>query len=229
MLHVGDDCVRFAGVFGIMSAMKTKIAKVSAVALVLAVVAGVAFLLFHDGGEQKLEPVEEAISEEPQATDECVQNPAPVEPDADEDSTESADEEEPEEPKTEEELLAEEDERRVEAFDALTDKWMEQDNVEISMKDMDEFAAALKSVPDERKEECLRRALNLVSDDHFLLLAGILLDKTFDKELLSLVFHDLLNRNESVKDAILPKIEKDRDHPCNEDAKWILDATSDES
>ena len=137
---------------------------------------------------------------------------------------EDADEESVE-PKTAEELQAEEDEKKVDTFDSLTDKWMEKEGGEVTMKDMDDFVAKFKAVPDARKDECLHRALNLVSDDHVLLLAGILFDKTIDKEYLELVFNDVLNRDEEVKKLILPKIFKDKDHPCWADAAWILDVT----
>ena len=142
-----------------------------------------------------------------------------------EDVGEDAGEESAEEPKTAEELQEEEDEKKVDAFDALTDKWMEKEGGEVTMKDMDAFVAAFKAVPDARKDECLHRALNLVSDDNVLLLAGILFDKSIDKEYLELVFNDVLNRDEEVKKLILPKIFKDRDHPCWADTAWILDVT----
>ena len=129
------------------------------------------------------------------------------------------------EQKTDEELQQEEEEKKVDAFDSLTDKWMEKSGVEVTMKDMDDFVSAFKSVPDTRKDECLHRALNLVSDDHVLLLAGILFDKSVDKEYLELVFNDILNRDEEVKKLILPKIFKDKDHPCWADTAWILDVT----
>lgn len=127
--------------------------------------------------------------------------------------------------KTEEERQEEEDEKNVDAFDSLTDKWMEKEGGEVTMKDMDAFVAAFKSVPDKRKDECLHRALNLVSDDHVLLLAGILFDKTVEKEYLELVFNDILNRDEDVKKLILPRIYKDKTHPCWADTAWILDVT----
>jgi len=127
--------------------------------------------------------------------------------------------------KAAEELQEEEDDKKAEAFDSLTDKWMGKTGGEVTMKDMDDFVAAFKSVPDARKNECLQRALNLVSDDHVLLLAGILFDKSVDKEYLELVFNDVLNRDEEVKKLILPKIFKDKEHPCWADAAWILDAT----
>ena len=130
-----------------------------------------------------------------------------------------------EEEKTEEERQEEEDEKKVAAFDSLTDKWMKKKGGEVTMKDMDDFVVAFKSVPDSRKDECLHRALNLVSDDHVLLLAGILFDKSIDKEYLELVFNDVLNRDEEVKKLILPKIFKDKDHPCWADTAWILDVT----
>lgn len=140
------------------------------------------------------------------------------------DSEPSGDGEKQEE-KTPEELQEEESEKKVEAFDSLTDKWMEKPSGEVTMKDMDDFVATFKSVPDARKDECLHRALNLVSDDHVLLLAGILFDKSIDKEYLELVFNDVLNRDEEVKKLILPKIFKDKEHPCWADTAWILDVT----
>ena len=130
-----------------------------------------------------------------------------------------------EEEKSEEELREEEEEKKVDAFDSLTDKWMEKEGGEVTMKDMDAFVAAFKSVPDKRKDECLHRALNLVSDDHVLLLAGILFDKTVEKEYLELVFNDILNRDEGVKKLVLPKIYEDKTHPCWADTAWILDVT----
>jgi len=132
---------------------------------------------------------------------------------------------EAEEQKSEEERRQEEEEKKVEAFYALTDKWMGKKGGAVTMKDMDEFVAAFKSVPASRKGECLQRALNLVPDDNVLLLAGILFDKSIDKEHLELVFNDVLNRDEDVKKLILPKIFKDKEHPCWADTAWILDVT----
>ena len=160
-------------------------------------------------------------------TEVATSDAATVEPDA-QSAEEEAGPDEPEAPaeeKSEEELREEADEKLVDAFDSLTDRWMEKEGGEVTMKDMDDFVAAFKAVPDDRKEECLHRALNLVSDDHVLLLAGILFDKTVEKEYLELVFNDILNRDEDVKKLILPKIYKDKTHPCWADTAWILDVT----
>lgn len=189
--------------------------------IVLACVAAAAVALLLFTRSSSVVPAEEQ-------TEVATSDAATVEPDApptDEAETEPAEPAEPAEEKSEEELLEEEEEKKVDAFDSLTDKWMEKEGGEVTMKDMDDFVAAFKAVPDDRKEECLHRALNLVSDDHVLLLAGILFDKTVDKDHIELVFNDVLNRDEEVKKLILPRIYKDKAHPCWADAAWILDAT----
>lgn len=93
------------------------------------------------------------------------------------------------------------------------------------MKDIDEFSAQFRKVPEDQREDCLRRALNLVPDENVMLLAGILMDKSQGKELIELVFNDVLNRDEDVKKPILREIIKDKSHPCWADTAWILDAT----
>lgn len=128
-------------------------------------------------------------------------------------------------PQSEEKKREAEEERLVDTFDALTDKWMNPSKTGIKMKDVDEFAERFKALPKSRKEECLQRALNLVPDENVMLLAGILMDKSQDKELVQLVFNDVLNRDEDVKKPILLQIFKDKGHPCWADTAWILDVT----
>lgn len=128
-------------------------------------------------------------------------------------------------PMTEEEKREAEEDKCVDDFDALTDKWMEPSDKGVTMMDVDSFAAMFRKVPEARKEECLQRALNLVPDENVMLLAGILMDKTQPKELVELVFNDVLNRDEEVKKPILQQIFQDKEHPCWADTAWILDAT----
>lgn len=147
--------------------------------------------------------------------------------DPDDDSGEEAEEKEDEadEPMTEEEKREAEEEARVEAFDALTDKWSDSTDTPITMADVDAFAAAFRKVPPGRRDECVHRALNLVPDENVMLLAGILMDKEMDKEIVETVFNDVLNRDEDVKAPILRQIFKDKSHPCWTDTAWVLDAT----
>ena len=80
----------------------------------------------------------------------------------------------------------------------------------VTMDDIAEFSAHFRRVPKANREECLQRALNLVPDENIMLLAGILMDKSQDKEIVELVFNDVLNRGEEVKQPILRQIFKDK-------------------
>ena len=126
---------------------------------------------------------------------------------------------------TEEEKQAEEEEKRVDEFDSAVDKWMEPQGKAVTMAEVDKFRDSFRRVPKSRKEECVHRALNLIPDENVMLLAGILFDKEQDKEILDLVFNDILNRDEEVKKPILQEIFKDKEHPNWADTAWILDVT----
>ncbi|MBE6383294.1 MAG: hypothetical protein E7049_09840 [Lentisphaerae bacterium] len=118
-----------------------------------------------------------------------------------------------------------EEEKVVNEFDDFSDKWNDPSGKEVTMADIDEFKRRFLRVPGHRKGECLQRSLNLLPDDHVMLLAGILLDKSMDKEYLDMVFNDVLNRDEDVKKPILAELYKDKEHPCWADTAWIFDAT----
>lgn len=120
---------------------------------------------------------------------------------------------------------ADEEEALVKAFDSLTDSWTKPSGRAISMEEVQRFVERFRKVPKARKSECLQRALNLVPDENVMLLAGVLMDKTQDKEYLEMVYNDVLNRDEDVKQPILQQIFKDREHPCWTDTAWVLDVT----
>ena len=159
-----------------------------------------------------------------EASGTTVAKPEP-EQNAEPESASASGDADPEPEMTEEEKAAAEEERLVDAFDNLTDKWMEPAKDGVTMQDIDTFVRQFKSVPADRKDECLHRALNLVPDENVMLLAGILLDKSLDKEMIELVYNDVLNRDEEVKKPILQEIFKDKEHPCWADTAWILDVT----
>ena len=144
------------------------------------------------------------------------------------DSTEEDELEEPdseEEPLTEEEKREAEEEKQVDAFDDLTDKWQEPSAKGVTMSDIENFAKSFHKLPKARQDECIHRALNLIPDENVMLLAGVLMDKTMDKEIVEEVYNDVLNRDEDVKKPILQQIFKDKTHPCWADTAWILDVT----
>lgn len=132
---------------------------------------------------------------------------------------------EPEPEMTEEEKREAEEEKRVDEFDKAVDKWMEPQGKDVTMEEVDKFRDMFRRVPKARKDECVHRALNLIPDENVMLLAGILFDKEQDKDILDLVYNDILNRDEDVKKPILKEIFKDKDHPNWADTAWILDVT----
>jgi len=146
--------------------------------------------------------------------------PEPDAPKADMESDDGDDEE------SEEDKRVDMEEALVDAFDNLTDKFTDvEEGKELSMDDVKRFHDQFKRIPEARKEECLHRALNLLPDENVMLLAGILMDKEEKKDLVELVFNDILNRDESVKKILLNEIYKDKTHPCWADTAWILDVT----
>ena len=198
-----------------------------AVALGLLVV--VARLRNRGGGDfgRKSEPVTEK-------TVECGAEPGskkssapvtPTEEDGDEPESEAEEEARDEEPMTEEERREAEEEKLVNAFDDLTDAWMEPQPAKVTMDEINRFVASFKRIPKARQDECVHRALNLIPDENVMLLAGILLDKGMDKEIVETVYNDVLNRDEDVKKPILQQLFKDKTHPCWADTAWILDVT----
>lgn len=119
-----------------------------------------------------------------------------------------------------------EEEKLVDAFDALTDSWMEsEEKKQVTMADIQKFCQQFRKIPKARQDECLHRALNLIPDENVMLLAGILMDKSFGADVLELVYNDILNRDEDVKKPILQEVFKDKTHPCWADTAWILDVT----
>ena len=123
------------------------------------------------------------------------------------------------------------EERLVDAFDALTDKWTDEadETKRPTLKDIDNFVEQFRRVPEDRKDECIHRALNLIPDGNIMLLAGVLTDKSQPEEIVDAVFSDILNRDEDVKVPVMKEIIKDPKHPCWKDAAWILDVTRDVS
>ena len=141
------------------------------------------------------------------------------EPDSEENDTQVAE-------LTEEEKQEAEEARLVDVFDAETDKWMDSEKTAMpTMDEINDFRDKFRALPENRKDECLHRALNLLPDENIMLLVGILMDKTENKEYVELIYNDVLNRDESVKNPILMQIYRDKEHPCWADTAWIFDVT----
>lgn len=112
------------------------------------------------------------------------------------------------------------------SFNELTDAWSKPDSsAQPTLKDVEAFVAQFRKVPPSRKDDCMRRALNLIPDGNVMLLAGVLMDKSQSRETIDAVFGDILNRDAAVKTPVLREVLKDTEHPCWNEAARILDVT----
>lgn len=116
----------------------------------------------------------------------------------------------------------------VEAFDAFVEDWRDEREGGVTQEDIDAFKAAFARVHKENREEEIHVALNLLPDDHVMLLAGILLDTTEDPDILDLIMGDILNRSDEVKMPIIREVFKDKNHPSWETAAFIMGSLTDE-
>ena len=210
----------------------TKKVKYILVGVVLALIACAVVFLLKAGPKTTQE---ESAAAKPAATERAAAKPAAPSPRSTPTAAEKAprvasaaktadpaDAADTDEPETAEDR----EEKLVNAFDDLTDRWQDPAPGKVTMEEINRFREQFNKVPKDRKDECIHRALNLLPDENVMLLAGILFDKTQEKDLLEAVYNDILNRDEEVKKPILKEIFKDKEHPCWADTAWILDVTN---
>ena len=85
-----------------------------------------------------------------------------------------------------------------------------------------EFKRVFDALSEAQKVEHIPEAQNLLSDDAIDCLAAIFFDKAEPEDVLSSIYHDLLNRPEEVKMPILKKIADATDHPLSEEVADFL-------
>lgn len=121
-----------------------------------------------------------------------------------------------------------EEEKRKAAAEARWDKAIERcealQDVEKnpSMGDVAEFKAAFDALDADDKLQQIARANILLLDSSVECLVAILLDANEPEDVLSSVFHDICNRDESIKLPIFKAIAKLKSHPMAADAQEIL-------
>jgi hypothetical protein len=71
--------------------------------------------------------------------------------------------------------------------------------------------------------EQIRQAMNLLPDKTVQVVYGILFDNTQPEEVVDVIFSDLLNRNEAIKNPVMEQIVKDKKHPMYFESARILD------
>ena len=113
----------------------------------------------------------------------------------------------------------------VEAWEKLVDEVLKEDNTEPLAKRGERIQRAIAKLPESERQVGVQGLLNLLPDESFAMLEPILLDPKEDPEVLDVIFSDMLNRPESVKNGYILAISKMRDHPQFTDAMHIKTVT----
>ena len=115
-------------------------------------------------------------------------------------------------------------EKAVEAWETLVDQMAEMTDAPTR-----ERRASVKEAFDKLGKadqmEAIQTALNLLPDEQFTSLYGILFDKQENPEVLDEIFNDALNRPEEIKVPLMKELAKDKTHPMFFESARILDAT----
>jgi hypothetical protein len=79
-----------------------------------------------------------------------------------------------------------------------------------------------KDLSDPGRTAAAQHLANLVADDQFQPVANILLDLKSSRDVQSILFADILNRQDSVKWPLIMKVLETKDHPLSQEARTIL-------
>jgi len=85
------------------------------------------------------------------------------------------------------------------------------------------FAEVFNKLDSNQQLEQIRQAMNLLPDKTVQVVYGILFDSTQSEEVVDVIFSDLLNRNEAIKNPVMEEIVKDKKHPMYFESARILD------
>lgn len=93
----------------------------------------------------------------------------------------------------------------------------------VTLEEQVEMRELFSALAPEAKNENINHAVNLLPDEAFAVLNGILFDLTQPPEVIAVVFNDLLNRDESIKNPVMEEIVKNKAHPMYVESARILD------
>lgn len=114
--------------------------------------------------------------------------------------------------------------KAVEDWEKLVDKLVETQDAP-NKERMAEVKEAFDKLNKKDQGEAVTRALNLLQDEQFPSLYGILFDKTENVEILDAIFSDALNRPEDIKVPLMKGLVTDKTHPMFFESARILDVT----
>jgi hypothetical protein len=93
----------------------------------------------------------------------------------------------------------------------------------VTVEEQVEMRELFNALAPEAKLENINHAVNLLPDETVSVLNGILLDTAQPAEVLGVIFHDMLNRDEAIKNPLMEEIVKNKAHPMYVESARILD------
>jgi|GEM_PF-1820026 len=93
----------------------------------------------------------------------------------------------------------------------------------VTVDEQVEMRELFSALAPEAKLENINHAVNLLPDETFSVINGILFDTTQSPEIIAVIFHDLLNRDEAIKNPVMEEIVKNKAHPMYVESARILD------
>lgn len=97
----------------------------------------------------------------------------------------------------------------------------------VTVEEQVEMRELFSALAPEAKLENINHAVNLLPDETVSVLNGILLDAAQPAEVLGVIFHDMLNRDEAIKNPMMEEIVKNKKHPLYVESARILDIVKD--
>jgi len=98
----------------------------------------------------------------------------------------------------------------------------------VTLTDQLRIRDAFREMSEENRMEEVHHAMNLLPDESVAVMYGVLFDLTQPEEIMDVIFSDILNRDESIKNPMMEEIVKDKDHPMYVESARILDVIKDE-
>jgi hypothetical protein len=97
----------------------------------------------------------------------------------------------------------------------------------VTVEEQVEIRELFNALASDAKLENINHAVNLLPDETVSVLNGILLDAAQPAEVLGAIFHDMLNRDEAIKNPLMEEIVKNKKHPLYVESARILDIVKD--
>lgn len=93
----------------------------------------------------------------------------------------------------------------------------------VTVEEQEEVLELFRDLSPEAQNEQIHHAMNLLPDETVEVVYGILFDTSQPPEVIGVIFHDLLNRDEAIKNPVMEEIVKDKSHPMYVESARILD------